>query len=107
MSIQIKTTQIILQTHQKKTLTPISPDKVEDIVKILNLRKSNGPNSIPTNLKKYSKTITIPISQLIPIFCNWNLSGTFKTYKCDSNFQNSGSSGIHQLSTHITNRKYQ
>ena len=47
-------------------LTPTSPDEVEDIINTLNLRKSIGPNSIPTKLlKKYSKTISIPISKLI------------------------------------------
>ena len=46
--------------------SPTSPDKVEDIIKTLNLRKSIGPNSILTKLlKKYSKTISIPISKLI------------------------------------------
>ena len=51
---------------EKTFLTPTSPDEVEDIIKTLNLRKSIGPNSIPTKLlKKYSKTISIPISKLI------------------------------------------
>ena len=43
-------------------LTPTSPDEAEDIIKTLKLRKSIGPNSIPTKpFKKYS----IPISRLI------------------------------------------
>ena len=47
-------------------LTPTSPEEVEDIIKTLNPRKSIGSNSIPTKLlKKYSKTISIPISKLI------------------------------------------
>ena len=47
-------------------LTPASLEEVEDIIKTLNPRKSIGPNSIPTKLlKKYSKTISIPISKLI------------------------------------------
>ena len=47
-------------------LTPTLPDEVEDIIKTLNLRKSISPNSISTKLlKKYSKTISIPISKLI------------------------------------------
>ena len=57
-----------LTNPSEKTLflTPTLPDKVEDIIKTLNLRKSIGPNSIPTTLlKKYPKTISIPISKLI------------------------------------------
>ena len=51
---------------EKNFLTPTSPDEVEDIIKTLNLRKSIGPNSLPAKLlKKYSKTISIPISKLI------------------------------------------
>ena len=47
-------------------LTPTSPEEVEDIIKTLNLRKPIGPNSIPTKLlKKYCKTISIPISKLM------------------------------------------
>ena len=53
-------------TEKTLFLTPTLPDKVEDIIKTLNLRKSIGPNSIPTKLlKKYSKTISIPISKFI------------------------------------------
>ena len=67
MSTHLKTTQIILQIHQKKNfLTPTLPDEVEDIIKILNLRKSIGPNSIINKLlKKCSKTISIQTSKLI------------------------------------------
>ena len=47
-------------------LTLTSPDEVEDIIKILNLRKWHGLNSISTKLlKKYSRPISIPISKLI------------------------------------------
>ena len=53
-------------TEKTLFLTPTLPDKVEDIIKTLNLRKSIGPNSIPTTLlKKYPKTTSIPISKLI------------------------------------------
>ena len=47
-------------------LTPTSPEEVEDIIKAVNLRKSVGPKTISTKLlKKYSKTISIPMSRLI------------------------------------------
>ena len=40
--------------------------KLKTKIKLLNLKKSIGPKSIPTKLsKKYSKTISIPISKLI------------------------------------------
>ena len=68
MFTHVKITQIILQTHQRKTfiLTLTSPEEVEGIIKTLNLRKSIGPNSTPTKLlKKYFKTISITISKLI------------------------------------------
>ena len=46
------------------TLT--STDEAENIIKTLNLRKSIDLNSIPAKLlKKYSKTISIPLSKLI------------------------------------------
>ena len=57
-----------LTNSSEKTffLTPTSPEEVGDIINTLNLRKSIGPNSIPTKLlKKYSKTISIPISKFI------------------------------------------
>ena len=57
-----------LTNPSEKTLflTPTLPDEVEDIIRTLNLRKSVGPNNIPTTLlKKYPKTISIPISKLI------------------------------------------
>ena len=67
MSIHLKTTDYLTNPSEKTFfLTPTSPDEVEDIIKTLHLRKSIGPNSIPTKLlKKYSKTISIPISKLI------------------------------------------
>ena len=54
-------------------LTSKSGKEVEDIIKTLNLRISIDPNSIPTKLfKKYSRTISIPISNLInQSFVTW------------------------------------
>ena len=68
MSINQKNYTDYLTNLIEKTffLTPTSPDEVEEIIKTLNLRESIGPNSIPTQLlKKYSQTISIPISKHI------------------------------------------
>ena len=47
-------------------LTPTNTEEIEDIIKTLNIRKSIGPNSIPTKLlKQFSKEISIPIEKLI------------------------------------------
>ena len=45
---------------------PTTLDETEDIIKILSVGKSLGPNSIPTKLlKQFSKSISIPLSNLI------------------------------------------
>ena len=47
-------------------LTPTNTEEIEDIIKTLNIRKSIGPNSIPTKfLKQFSKEVSIPIEKLI------------------------------------------
>ena len=47
-------------------LTQTNTEEIEDIIKTLNIRKSIGPNSIPTKLlKQFSKEISIPIEKLI------------------------------------------
>ena len=75
---------------------------VEHIIKTLSLRKSIGSNSIPTKiLKRYSKTIDIPISKLI------NQSFVTGIFPELLKLRKSRSSGTHQLLTRITNLKYQ
>ena len=53
-------------TANKFILTPTNTEETGDIIKTLNMRKSIGPNSIPTRLlKKFFKEISIPIGKLI------------------------------------------
>ena len=47
-------------------LTPTNTEKIEGIIKTLNIRKSIGPDSIPTRLlKQFFKEISRPIEKLI------------------------------------------
>ena len=47
-------------------LTPTNTEKIAGIIKTLNIRKSIGPNSIPTRLlKQFFKKISRPIEKLI------------------------------------------
>ena len=57
-------------------LRPTTPDETEDIIKTLSVGRLHGPNSIPTKLlKQFSKSISIPLSNLINLsFKKWCLS---------------------------------
>ena len=47
-------------------LTPTEPNEVQSLITTLNLKKTTGPNSIPTNLLKvFDKTISVPLAHLI------------------------------------------
>ena len=49
-------------------LTPTNTEEIEDIIKILNIGNSIGPNRIPTRLlKQFYKDISIPIEKLIDL----------------------------------------
>ena len=64
--------------------TQTLPNEVEDITKTLKFKKSICPNSTSTKpLKKYFKTITIPISKLI--IQSFVTRIFLKLLKCDLN----------------------
>ena len=68
MCKQIKNTQSSLTILSKKTffLTAAEPNEVQSLIKTLNLKKTTGPNSIPTKLLKvFNKTISVPLANLI------------------------------------------
>ena len=53
-------------TRNTFILTPTNTEEIEDIIKNVNIRKSIGPNSIPTRLlKQVSMEVSIPIEKLI------------------------------------------
>ena len=69
-------------------LTSKLSDEIQEIIKSLNSKKATGPNSIPAKiLKVFSKTISIPLANLInlsfecgifPMFLNASVTPTHK-----------------------------
>ena len=68
MFLEVPTDSFIANCDIRATfnLTPTNQEKNEDIIKILNIRKSIGPNCIPTKLlKQFSEKICLPLEKLI------------------------------------------
>ena len=56
-------------------LAPVTFQEIDVIIQFLNTKKSTGPYSIPVFLLKIlSKHISKPLSYLVNVFSNWNIS---------------------------------
>ena len=91
-------------------LTPKNTKEIKDIIKTLNIRKSIGPNSIPTRLlKQFSKEMSMSIETLINLSFKTRIfpdAPKFNPRKNNSNFQKRRLTAMQQVQTYIIDIKY-
>ena len=91
-------------------LTPKNTKEIKDLIKTLNIRKSIGPNSIPTRLlKQFSKEMSMSIETLINLSFKTRIfpdALKFNPRKNNSNFQKRRLTAMQQVQTYIIDIKY-